>query len=78
MKVNKMVFTFSSLPENVTISRMLLSAVGSQLNLPINELENSASCCIRGCSNSIIHGYKNNPGLCHLGGGIKSEKLQFK
>ena len=61
MKVNKMVFTFSSLPENVTISRMLLSALGSQLNLPINELEELKVAVSEAVSNSIIHGYKNNP-----------------
>jgi stage II sporulation protein AB (anti-sigma F factor) len=61
MKVNKMVFTFSSLPENVTVSRMLVSALGSQLDLPISELEELKVAVSEAVSNSIIHGYKNSP-----------------
>lgn len=61
MKVNKLVLTFSSLPENITISRMLVSALGSQLDLPINELEELKVAVSEAVSNSIIHGYKNNP-----------------
>ncbi len=61
MKVNKMNFTFSSLPENVTISRMLASALGAQLDLPINELEELKVAVSEAVSNAIIHGYNNNP-----------------
>jgi len=61
MKVNNMNFTFSSLPENVTISRMLASALGAQLDLPINELEELKVAVSEAVSNAIIHGYNNNP-----------------
>jgi len=61
MNVNKMNFTFSSLPENVTISRMLASALGSQLQLPLNELEELKVAVSEAVSNAIIHGYKNCP-----------------
>lgn len=61
MKVNKMSLTFSSLPENVTISRMLASALGAQLDLPINELEELKVAVSEAVSNAIIHGYGNNP-----------------
>lgn len=61
MKVNKMSFTFSSLPENVTISRMLASALGAQLDLQINELEELKVAVSEAVSNAIIHGYANNP-----------------
>ncbi|MGI5901996.1 MAG: anti-sigma F factor [Desulfitobacteriia bacterium] len=61
MKVNKMVFTFSSLPENVMLSRMLASALGTQLDLPINELEELKVAISEAVSNAIIHGYKNDP-----------------
>jgi len=61
MKVNKMNLAFSSLPENVTIARMLASALGAQLDLPINELEELKVAVSEAVSNAIIHGYGNNP-----------------
>ncbi len=61
MKVNKIILTFSSLPENVTIARMLTSALGAQLNLPLNELEELKVSVSEAVSNAIIHGYNNNP-----------------
>jgi len=61
MKVNKMSLTFSSMPENVTIARMLASALGAQLDLPLNELEELKVAVSEAVSNAIIHGYSNNP-----------------
>ncbi|RNC28729.1 MAG: Anti-sigma F factor [Candidatus Dichloromethanomonas elyunquensis] len=61
MKVNKMNFTFSSVPENVTITRMLASALGAQLDLTINELEELKVAVSEAVSNAIIHGYSNHP-----------------
>lgn len=61
MKVNKLSLTFSSLPENVTIARMLASTLGAQLDLPLNELEELKVAVSEAVSNAIIHGYGNNP-----------------
>lgn len=61
MKGNKMNLTFSSIPENVTIARMLATALGAQLDLPINELEELKVAVSEAVSNAIIHGYGNNP-----------------
>lgn len=61
MKVNKLSFRFSSLPENVTMARMLTSTLGAQLNLPINELEELKVAVSEAVSNAIIHGYQSNP-----------------
>lgn len=61
MKANKITLSFSSLPENVTIARMLSSALGAQLDLPINELEELKVAVSEAVSNAIIHGYRNNP-----------------
>ncbi|NLP43620.1 MAG: anti-sigma F factor [Peptococcaceae bacterium] len=61
MRVNKLNLTFSSLPENVTIARTLVSTLGAQLDLPINELEELKVAVSEAVSNSIIHGYSNNP-----------------
>lgn len=60
MKVNKINTSFSSLPENVTIARLLASTVGSQFDLPINELEELKVAVSEAVSNAIIHGYGNN------------------
>ncbi len=56
---NKMTFTFQSIAENVTIARMLASALGAQLNFPLNELEELKVAVSEAVSNAIIHGYKN-------------------
>lgn len=61
MKVNKLSLTFSSLPENVTIARMLASTLGAQLDLPLNELEELKVAVSEAVSNAIIHGYGNSP-----------------
>lgn len=61
MKINKMNFTFSSLPENVTVARMLASALGAQLDLPLNDLEELKVAVSEAVSNAIIHGYGNKP-----------------
>jgi stage II sporulation protein AB (anti-sigma F factor) len=61
MKVNEIIVTFSSLPENVTIARMLISTLGAQLNLPLNELEEIKVSVSEAVSNAIIHGYNNKP-----------------
>ncbi|HHV64794.1 MAG TPA: anti-sigma F factor [Peptococcaceae bacterium] len=61
MKVNKLQLTFSSLPENVTIARMVASALGAQLDLPINELEELKVAVSEAVSNAIMHGYANKP-----------------
>lgn len=61
MEVNKMILTFSSLPENVTVARMLASTLGSQLDLPLNELEELKVAISEAVSNAIIHGYRNQP-----------------
>jgi len=61
MRVNRLSLTFSSLPENVTIARTLVSTLGAQLDLPINELEELKVAVSEAVSNSIIHGYNNDP-----------------
>lgn len=62
MKVNKINLAFSSLPQNVTIARIVASTVGAQLGLPINELEELKVAVSEAVSNAIIHGYGNMPG----------------
>ncbi|UWG98768.1 anti-sigma F factor [Dehalobacter sp. DCM] len=61
MEVNKLILTFTSLPENVTVARMLTSTLGTQLDLPLNELEELKVAVSEAVSNAIIHGYRNRP-----------------
>lgn len=62
MKANKINLSFSSLPQNVTIARILASTIGAQLDLPINELEELKVAVSEAVSNAIIHGYRDMPG----------------
>jgi stage II sporulation protein AB (anti-sigma F factor) len=61
MKTNHLSLTFSSLPENVLIARMLASSVGAQLDLPMNDLEELKVAVSEAVSNAIIHAYGNKP-----------------
>lgn len=61
MKTNQLILTFSSISENVGITRMLIASVGAQLDLPLNDIEELKVAVSEAVSNAIIHGYKNNP-----------------
>ena len=61
MKTNQLILTFSSISENVGITRLLISSVGAQLDLSLNDIEELKVAVSEAVSNAIIHGYKNNP-----------------
>ena len=61
MKTNQLILTFSSIPENVGIARLLIASVGAQLDLPLNDIEELKVAVSEAVSNAIIHGYNNNP-----------------
>lgn len=61
MKSNQLTLTFSSIPENVGIARMLIASVGAQLDLSLNDIEELKVAISEAVSNAIIHGYQNNP-----------------
>ena len=61
MKTNQLILTFSSISENVGITRLLIASVGAQLDLPLNDIEELKVAVSEAVSNAIIHGYKNNP-----------------
>lgn len=61
MKKNHLELTFSSIAENVGITRMLIASVGAQLDLSLNDIEELKVAVSEAVSNSIIHGYANNP-----------------
>lgn len=51
---------FSSLAENVSITRMLIASVGAQLDLSLNDIEELKVVVSEAVSNAIIHGYAND------------------
>jgi anti-sigma F factor len=61
MKANHISLTFSSISENVGITRLLIASVGGQLDLSLNDIEELKVAVSEAVSNAIIHGYKNNP-----------------
>ncbi|OLN27753.1 anti-sigma F factor [Desulfosporosinus metallidurans] len=61
MKTNQISLTFSSISENVGITRLLIASVGAQLDLPLNDIEELKVAVSEAVSNAIIHGYSNNP-----------------
>ena len=61
MKSNQITLTFSSIPENVSIARLLIASVGGQLDLPLNDIEELKVAISEAVSNAIIHGYQSNP-----------------
>lgn len=61
MKTNQLNLTFSSIAENVSITRLLIASVGAQLDLPLNDIEELKVAVSEAVSNAIIHGYKSDP-----------------
>lgn len=61
MKNNILTLTFSSIAENVSISRMLIASIGAQLDLSLNDIEELKVVVSEAVSNAIIHGYQNDP-----------------
>ena|SRR5665647_1443647 len=61
MKTNQLNLTFSSIAENVGITRLLIASVGAQLDLPLNDIEELKVAVSEAVSNAIIHGYQSNP-----------------
>jgi len=58
---SKLTLTFTSIPENVSIARMLVASLGAQLDLSLNDIEELKVVVSEAVSNAIIHGYHNEP-----------------
>ena len=62
MKVKNYVrFEFNSLPENVAFARSCVGAFASQLDCTLEDIEEIKLVVSEAVSNSIIHGYNNDP-----------------
>lgn len=67
MKSNQISLTFSSIPENVSIARLLIASLGGQLDLSLNDIEELKVAVSEAVSNAIIHGYQNvQDNIVHL------------
>lgn len=58
---SELTLTFTSIPENVGIARMLIASLGAQLDLSLNDIEELKVVVSEAVSNAIIHGYLNEP-----------------
>lgn len=54
-------FEFSSLPENISFARSCVAAFAAQLDCTLDDIEEIKLVVSEAVSNSIIHGYENNP-----------------
>lgn len=54
-------FEFQSLPENVAFARSCVGAFAAQLDCTLEEIEEIKLVVSEAVSNSIIHGYQNQP-----------------
>jgi len=52
---------FKSIPENVSLARMLAASYGAQLDFTISDLDELKVAVSEAVSNAIIHGYDNDP-----------------
>jgi len=59
--VNSAAIQFKSIPENVSLARVVAASFGAQADLTINELEEVKVAVSEAVSNAIIHGYQNDP-----------------
>lgn len=59
--VNTATLKFKSIPENVSLARVVAASFGAQVDLTINEIEELKVAISEAVSNAIIHGYQNDP-----------------
>ena len=60
MKTNYFQVKFPSLPENISLSRVIVASFAAQLDFTLNELEEIRVAVSEAVSNCIIHGYPEN------------------
>lgn len=59
--LNHLRIEFKSIGENVSLARIVVAAIASQLELTLSELEELKVAVSEAVSNAIIHGYKSQP-----------------
>lgn len=78
MKENYLTITFPSLPENVSLSRVIVASFAAQLDFTLNELEEIRVATSEAVSNCVIHAYRGKSGEVRLELKIEEGALQIK
>ena len=78
MKENYLMVTFPSLPENVSLSRVIVASFAAQLDFTLNELEEIRVATSEAVSNCVIHAYRQTSGEIRLELKIEDDTLQIK
>src|SRR5690625_7775206 len=77
--MNQMSITFSSRSENESVARVTVASFVSQLNPTLNELTEIKTVVSEAVTNSIIHGYKEDPNhFITISCQIKNNKVYLK
>ncbi|WP_139489246.1 anti-sigma F factor [Brevibacillus dissolubilis] len=64
---NRMNLSFAALSKNEAFARVAVASFLSQLDITMEEMEEIKTVVSEGVTNSIIHGYEENPeGLVHI------------
>lgn len=58
---NVVTMQFKSIPENVSLARVLVASFAAQLDMTISDLDELKVAVSEAVSNAIIHGYRNDP-----------------
>ncbi|MGI6064980.1 MAG: anti-sigma F factor [Bacillota bacterium] len=59
--INSVNLQFKSIPENVSLARVVVASIGAQVDMTVNELDEIKVAVSEAVTNAIIHGYNNNP-----------------
>ncbi len=78
MKKNYLMVNFPSLPENVSLSRVIVASFAAQLDFTLNELEEIRVATSEAVSNCVIHAYRERNGEIQLELKIEDNTLEIK
>lgn len=78
MKENYLKVSFPSLPENVSLSRVIVASFAAQLDFTLNELEEIRVATSEAVSNCVIHAYRERSGEIQLELKIQDGTLSIK
>ncbi|HHW12378.1 MAG TPA: anti-sigma F factor [Firmicutes bacterium] len=78
MKENYLNISFPSLPDNVSLSRVIVASFAAQLDFTLNELEEIRVATSEAVSNCVIHAYPDHVGEVRLELKIKDDTLMIE
>lgn len=59
--VNSVNLQFKSIPDNVSLARVVVASIGAQIDMTVSELDELKVAVSEAVTNAIIHGYRNDP-----------------